>query len=126
MSPSRIQRKRTKGWRAPEGAVYVGRPTRFGNPARLIRVDHGQLIVRWDPNGIPVGTWPGDGVEARRYATELYASWINQPEQESARKLFRALLYGRDLLCWCPLPEPGQPDHCHGAVLLKLAAGRGF
>ena len=27
MSPQRIQRQRTKGWRMPEGAVYVGRPT---------------------------------------------------------------------------------------------------
>jgi hypothetical protein len=25
--PIRIQRKRTRGWRMPEGAVYVGRPT---------------------------------------------------------------------------------------------------
>ena len=25
MSPQRIQRKRTPGWRMPEGAVYVGR-----------------------------------------------------------------------------------------------------
>src|SRR5690348_3995079 len=30
--PRRIQRKRTKGWRMPEGAVYVGRGTRWGNP----------------------------------------------------------------------------------------------
>ena len=29
--PVRIQRKRTKGWRMPESAVYVGRPTVFGN-----------------------------------------------------------------------------------------------
>ncbi|WP_194821269.1 DUF4326 domain-containing protein [Micromonospora sp. S-DT3-3-22] len=28
----RIQRKRTAGWRMPDGAVYVGRPTLFGNP----------------------------------------------------------------------------------------------
>ena len=30
--PKRIQRKRTKGWKMPDGAVYVGRPTKFGNP----------------------------------------------------------------------------------------------
>lgn len=30
--PSRIQRKRTKGWRMPPDAVYVGRPTKWGNP----------------------------------------------------------------------------------------------
>lgn len=33
----------------------------------------------------------------------------------------RAELAGRDLACWCPLPKPGEPDHCHGAVLLALA-----
>ena len=30
--PKRIQRKRTAGWRMPENTVYVGRPTRWGNP----------------------------------------------------------------------------------------------
>lgn len=30
--PQRIQRKRTKGWKMPDGAVYVGRPTKWGNP----------------------------------------------------------------------------------------------
>ena len=32
--PKRIQRKRTKGWRMPDRrrAVYVGRPTQWGNP----------------------------------------------------------------------------------------------
>lgn len=30
--PKRIQRQRTKGWRMPDGAVYVGRPTKWGNP----------------------------------------------------------------------------------------------
>ncbi|MFE3052314.1 DUF4326 domain-containing protein [Nocardia sp. NPDC059239] len=33
--PERIQRKRTAGWRSPEGAVYVGRPTKWGNPFTL-------------------------------------------------------------------------------------------
>jgi hypothetical protein len=30
--PERIQRKRTPGYRMPPGAVYVGRPTKWGNP----------------------------------------------------------------------------------------------
>lgn len=118
--PRRIQRRRTKGWRAPAGSVYVGRPTRYGNPARLVRAESG-LLVQWGTEGGVVGTWPTDGRDARRFATELYASWINQPEQADTRTLFRALLHGRDLTCWCPLPADGQPDHCHAAVLLKLA-----
>ena len=32
MTPKRIQRRRTKGWRMPKNTVYVGRPSRWGNP----------------------------------------------------------------------------------------------
>ena len=32
----RIQRKRTKGWRMPDNAVYVGRPSKWGNPLKLV------------------------------------------------------------------------------------------
>lgn len=121
--PERIQRRRTKGWRTPTDAVYVGRPTRFGNPFTITpaasRRDgpldmwavryQGQTLVRWDTK-----------LAARADATGRYARWIREPEQENTRALFRALLHGRDITCWCPLPEPGQPDHCHGAVLLSL------
>lgn len=117
--PRRIQRRRVFGWRAPEGAVYVGRPTRFGNPYRLVRADHG-LLVQFGDTGGSVGVWPSEA-EARRYATEAFRVWIEQPEQEELRRLVPQLLHGRDLTCWCPLPELGQPDHCHGAILLRLA-----
>ena len=30
--PLRIQRKRVKGWRMPPDTIYVGRPSKFGNP----------------------------------------------------------------------------------------------
>lgn len=125
MSPTRIQRRRTRWWRVedhitgPLGAVYVGRPTRFGNPYRLVRQDAG-WSVRFGEHGGGVGTFATDS-EARRYATEAFRVWIQQPEQDDVLRLFRALLNGRDLTCWCPLPAFGQPDHCHGAVLLELA-----
>jgi len=121
-APRRIQRRRTAGWRAPEDAAYVGRPTRFGNP---FRVAYEPDTKGWHvaaANGFGVGTFPTD-VEARRYATDAYRTWIGFPEQEELRLSVPALLHGRDLTCWCPLPEAGQPDHCHGAVLLALANG---
>ena len=128
-TPRRIQRRRTKGWRLtdatsnPNGAVTVTRPSRYGNPARIVPTGDrdGGFLVRWEPNGMPVGTWPADGMEARRYATDLYRSWINQPEQEHLRQAARSQLRGKDLACYCPLPTDGQPDHCHAAVLLELA-----
>lgn len=31
-TPIRIQRQRVKGWKMPNNTVYVGRPTKWGNP----------------------------------------------------------------------------------------------
>jgi hypothetical protein len=45
--PQRIQRKRMKGWKMPPNTVYVGRPSKWGNPfktadeyRRYLRSDH--------------------------------------------------------------------------------------
>lgn len=121
--PIRIQRRRTFGWRAPQHAVYVGRPTRFGNPFRVTLdpdTKGWHVVAR---NGFGVGTFPTD-LDARRYATDGYRFWINEPEQAPLLALVRPLLHGRDLTCWCPLAADGQPDHCHAAVLLEIANRR--
>lgn len=137
-TPRRIQRRRTKGWRAPAGAVYVGRGTRWGNPYRL-----GQTQVRMP--GIDGSKWQHEGrlgkTSGQRHAfvhpngtitwhlvqdatpeqvIDLYRRWLTgKPELVAAA---REQLAGRDLMCWCPLPEPGEPDHCHATVLLSIAA----
>lgn len=36
MNPKRIQRKRTKGWRMPDNAIYVGRGSDWGNPFKSV------------------------------------------------------------------------------------------
>lgn len=36
VKPRRLQRKRTKGWKKPAGSVYVGRPTKYGNPCQTL------------------------------------------------------------------------------------------
>jgi hypothetical protein len=117
--PVRIQRKRTKGWRKPEGAVYVGRPTRFSNPFALAPAasQRGGPLDTWavEYKGRTLGRWD-DIADARAEAADRYARWIREPKRASTRALFRILLHGRDLMCWCPLDEP-----CHADVLLELA-----
>lgn len=101
----RIQRKRTKGWRMPAGAVYVGRPTKWGNPFRL-----GQ------PNADDCMTC-GDRAEAvAKYRSELvtFAGGFVGCTQDEIRSELR----GKDLACWCPLDQP-----CHADVLLEIANG---
>lgn len=66
--PKRIQRKRTKGWRMPEGAVYVGRPTKWGNPFS----PDGSWIV-WA--AVALG-YRGDRAGRMEAAVALYAAWM--------------------------------------------------
>ncbi|MFE9812325.1 DUF4326 domain-containing protein [Streptomyces sp. NPDC005548] len=117
--PTRIQRRRTKGWRKPEGAVSVARPTRFGNPFTLAPAasQRGGLLDVWavEYKGRKLGRFDAIA-DARADATDRYARWIREPEQADTRRLFRALLNGWDLMCWCPTDQA-----CHADVLLEIA-----
>lgn len=100
--PKRIQRKRTKGWRMPEGAVYVGRPSKWGNPWAV-----------GDPS-----PWTHQPMD-RAAAVEVYRYMV---DNWTGRVEIRKHLAGRDLACWCPLVDAGgRPVPCNADVLLELA-----
>jgi hypothetical protein len=132
--PNRIQRQRTKGWRMPENAVYVGRPTRWGNPFAV-----GETLVRypsidgadWEHEGRsgktpgeqhaykhPDGsvTWHRVEVATREQVIELYTLHTGPMGSYELDSEDLKQLRGKDLACWCPI---GQP--CHADVLLELA-----
>ncbi len=115
--PQRIKLSRAKGWRKPAGAIVVSRPSRFGNPFRVTQAE-GSWTVQ-DGTGVIYGAT--GNTDARRFATTWYRAWLSSQTELLARA--RAELTGHDLACWCPLPEPGQPDWCHGRVLLDVANG---
>ncbi|MGW5636675.1 DUF4326 domain-containing protein [Streptomyces sp. NPDC003832] len=117
MSPVRKQRRRTKGWRAPAGSTYVGRGSKWGNPYLVEQQGHHHMVL--DPTTRGVIYASRNAADTRRVAVAWYRAWLdNQPEllAEARQQLAR-----RDLLCWCPLPADGEPDHCHAAVLLEIA-----
>lgn len=89
----RIQRKRTKGWRMPPDAVYVGRPTIYANYAN----------------------WKEIGREA---AVADFRFRLRNWQTDDPAGFQRALdaLRGHDLACWCPLDQP-----CHADIWLELA-----
>ncbi|MCK9549164.1 DUF4326 domain-containing protein [Aquamicrobium sp.] len=107
-TPKRIQRKRTKGWRMPAGAVCVDRTTKWGNPFIV-----GE-IYGWAEPGRAEIEGPFTPVKDNREAMSLYKAWIkDQPDLiEAAQKELR----GKDVACWCGLDES-----CHADVLLELA-----
>ena len=127
----RIQRKRTKGWRMPEGAIYVGRPTKWGNPIR-ITPEPGRHCTMYRVHGSPMDHHGGpaycDPDTARHFAAwNFECDLLNgrYPEYPSVDEI-RAELAGCDLACWCP-PRRVYPNgslghiNCHADVLLELA-----
>src|SRR5947209_57631 len=105
--PKRLQRKRAKGWRMPAGTVYVGRPTKWGNP--------------WSPANTHILTVKGGRIEKVRDTTvadcvRAYRESVLDGSIGLSVEMIRAELRGKDLACWCP---PGSP--CHADVLIELA-----
>ena len=105
MTPRRIQRKRTKGWRLPPGTVVVSRPTKWGNP-----FTPGQEIVRecMEPGGGQKSVYVANAEQA----VCAYRRFLSQRLRIEAKLELR----DKDLACWCPLDSA-----CHADVLLRIA-----
>lgn len=96
--------------------MYVGRPTRWGNPFVV-------GAVLWGPS-----CYTDEGtVRDPQHAVELFRAWLTKDRRYprtghgpigAAPDL--TALAGRDLACWCPLDQP-----CHADVLLELANNEG-
>lgn len=104
--PERIQQKRTKGWRKPDGAVSVARPSKWGNPYTL-EWARGYLA------NYAFTDFQLQGFVVQCFQTDLiFVDGFDYPTVDE----IRAELRGKDLMCWCPLDLP-----CHADVLLELA-----
>lgn len=104
----RIQRKRTVGWRMPDGTKYIGRPSIWANPfkvgepppKRFIQFEfHFEDTIKYKNNAVVK-----DAAEAVRLY-EMYSP-PSLPELE--------MLKGKNIACWCKVN-----DHCHGDVIIK-------
>jgi hypothetical protein len=114
----RIQRKRIKGWKMPENAKYVGRPTKWGNPFKLspdgciLYYNSERLIdsqwCNWSENG---------GFEIKD-VVGLYKQWLDGKLQKEHPYLPKPPsieeLKGKDLACFCSLSSP-----CHVDAILE-------
>lgn len=122
--PLRIQRKRAAGWTMPEGAVYVGRPTIWGNPWSLSAALASGLFVRGRISDVLVENYRawlehGDreyrGQDGTLEPFPVYV-YLHDRRAEVLRRLPE--LRGKQLACWCSLDKP-----CHADVLAELANG---
>ena len=101
--PVRIQRKRSKGWQMPPNTVYVGRPTKWGNPFTVgVDGDASECVAKYAELWMPYTHKDGD-------LEKFLISDANLSE-------IIAELKGKNLACWC---KEGQP--CHADFLLSIA-----
>jgi hypothetical protein len=97
----------------PEGAIYVGRGSSWGNPWR-------EGTTHWSI--LPGGYIDRSGkVLTRQDAVDSYRNSVECDPDRIA--YIREHLAGKSLACWCALPEPGEPDICHARILLAIANG---
>ncbi|MPZ58456.1 MAG: DUF4326 domain-containing protein [Rhizobiales bacterium] len=118
VKPVRLQLSRRKGFDLQLhsfrtnglAAVSVARPSIFGNPWR-------------------VGAQPYFSLDM---VLSLHRCWITGaasdedvgPQAAELRKGVLGRLHalrGKNLACYCQLPDPYERDRCHAAILLQLA-----
>jgi len=98
-APIRIQRKRTKGWRMPEGAIYVGRGSRWGNP---FAIGSPSGLVREPAIQHPEQPWEYEGrISAHGMRHDYHHADghvtpvnVRHMTPEESIECFRALLHG--------------------------------
>ena len=107
----RLQRSRKKGYRTPEGTIYVGRPTIWGNPFQAKKFGHTKSVNlhrRWINGNI------GALILGRLGFT---SEEIDSLTRWRARLLPRLHeLVDKPLQCWCSTKAP-----CHADTLMKTA-----
>ena len=119
-APKRIQLRRTKGWRKPEGAIVVARPTRWGNPfvigEPIPLPDDVTPLRSPDPTCVEAleHLRPDLTVLSAEHAVELFRAHVGMWPGYAQRA--RLELAGHDLACWC---WPDLP--CHADVLLAIS-----
>lgn len=118
LAPRRIQRRRTAGWRMPSGAVYVGRPSIWGNPFPIATGDR-DLFPRADSVRM-YRELVTTGETAFKYGDDVH-HFGRREQRRGALHVptiaqIREHLRGVDLVCWCPLDL-----ECHADFLLEVA-----
>jgi len=117
MMPKRIQRKRTKGWKMPPNTVYVGRPTKWGNPYFIYSDKYKDHKHNLNPYCVRTQDEAVNGFEEQLKALkdDNTPRCVLRFEYDEIKEL-----KGKNLACWCPLDNP-----CHADILLELANKKG-
>lgn len=104
-TPTRIQLKRSRGWRIPPGAVKVDRSTWWGNPYRVSESASAAQTVQ--------------ALRAEIEKNGFFTGLLKGRSMKINRSMIEQKLKGKSLACWCPLESA-----CHADLLLEIANGK--
>lgn len=119
----RIQRKRVKGFKMPPNTKYVGRPTKWGNPVKLLA---GCIYIDASHRRTILNPWvyyaPGTITDViALYRSILNGEKMDNPDLQYWSDRFKNYdiqeLKDKNLSCFCSLSSP-----CHVDVLLEKLA----
>ena len=118
MTPVRLRLSRAKGFDlqalslATNGlpAVNVARPSPLGNPYVIGEDGTRQYCV-----GAFIMFLDGYLCTTGRFSIADQNKYFANLKKKSLQ------IRGKNLACWCKLPQQGEPDLCHAAVLLTWA-----
>ena len=112
----------------PAGAIYVGRPSLWGNPypvneirgmfphqSREEALRTSLRLYREELTHWGMSSDYAHVVSEARW--ERHSAAITQTGARNLGEYAAIVLRGKDLACWCPLDQP-----CHADVLLELAS----
>jgi hypothetical protein len=80
--------------------IYIGRPSKWGNPFRIGQYYHGKILSRQD-------------------SIQAYRNWLlfSKKGHDLLKDIHE--LQGKILGCWC------KPLACHGDILAEIANNKG-
>jgi len=103
--PMRIHRLRLKGWKMPPNTLYVGRPTKWGNPWKVGAWNSVSMRGNMTLQDVLDNYW--EWVEHGNFSRSTQGGLVKDSLHE---------LRGKNLADWCPLDQP-----CHVPILLEAA-----
>ena len=93
--------KTIRGQKLPDDTVYIGRPSKWGNPFKV----------------------GDDDTRTRAEAVVNYQAYLYMTKEGNKLLLDLEELRGKNLACWCGEWKYGDPEKidCHGVILMEAA-----
>jgi hypothetical protein len=112
--PVRIQRSRKEKQVSPNGLpiIYVGRPSKWGNPFKVGTNIFGYKLGEL----MPFRNWASGIIDTNEKAVLAFRYGLEKMSPQKEIDDIKKELAGKNLSCWCKIGEA-----CHADVLIEIS-----